>query len=338
MSAGIARKSRLSQLALSSRAQRGICFQRPTRFRLCSRISGCPILLAYGRVGIFRVRHAPCHPQPSVVIPSAARDLLFTMGTQDHSRRKCQKRSAFRQGTALAVPKKMPSDSLPLARPSRASLRMPPARSFRLHPPVSPGFRRLTNHLSLAHSSLPRQNHHHQRKPSNRGDFMPSYYLLKTESSVYSFANLQRDQQTQWDGVTNPTAVKNLREMKPGDKLIIYHTGDEKSAVGTATVVSVTTTDPKKPVVEIKAGKPIAKPVTLAEINPANCSPPRRSCASAASRSSPSPPSNTRPSPASDRTRRNLILAAAETPASIHPGCRVHPRAPERKAIPGKHR
>jgi predicted RNA-binding protein with PUA-like domain len=101
-------------------------------------------------------------------------------------------------------------------------------------------------------------------KPSNRGDLMPSYYLLKTESSVYSFANLLRDQQTQWDGVTNPTAVKNLREMKPGDKLIIYHTGDEKSAVGTATVVSVTTT--KKPVVEIKAGKPIAKPVTLAEI------------------------------------------------------------------------
>ena len=95
---------------------------------------------------------------------------------------------------------------------------------------------------------------------------MPSYYLLKTESSVYSFANLQRDKQTQWDGVTNPTAVKNLRDMKPGDKLIIYHTGDEKAAVGTASVVSVTSTDPKKPVVEIKAGKPIAKPITLAEI------------------------------------------------------------------------
>ncbi|HEY0701890.1 MAG TPA: EVE domain-containing protein [Candidatus Acidoferrales bacterium] len=95
---------------------------------------------------------------------------------------------------------------------------------------------------------------------------MPSYYLLKTEASVYSFANLQSDKQTQWDGVTNPTAVKNLREMKPGDKLVIYHTGDEKAAVGTASVVSVSITDPKKPVVEIKAGKPIAKPVTLAEI------------------------------------------------------------------------
>ncbi len=95
---------------------------------------------------------------------------------------------------------------------------------------------------------------------------MPSHYLLKTEASVYSFADLQRDKQTAWDGVTNPTAVKNLREMKPGDRLIIYHTGDEKRAVGTASVVSVKVTDPKKPVVEIKAGKLIATPVTLEEI------------------------------------------------------------------------
>jgi predicted RNA-binding protein with PUA-like domain len=95
---------------------------------------------------------------------------------------------------------------------------------------------------------------------------MPSHYLLKTEASVYSFANLQRDKQTQWDGVSNPTAVRNLRNMKPGDKLIIYHTGDEKSAVGTASVVSVKVTDPKTPVVEIKAGKAIAKTKPLAEI------------------------------------------------------------------------
>jgi predicted RNA-binding protein with PUA-like domain len=99
-----------------------------------------------------------------------------------------------------------------------------------------------------------------------RRDSMPSHYLLKTEASVYSFANLQRDEQTQWDGVSNPTAVKNLRDMKPGDKLIVYHTGDEKSAVGTASVVSVKVTDPKNPVVEIKAGKAIAKPKSLAEI------------------------------------------------------------------------
>ncbi len=91
-------------------------------------------------------------------------------------------------------------------------------------------------------------------------------YLLKTEPTVYSFADLLRDKQTIWDGVTNPVAVKNLREMKPGDRLVIYHTGDEKSAVGTATVVSVEVDDPKNPQVKIKAGKAIAKPMTLAEI------------------------------------------------------------------------
>ncbi len=91
-------------------------------------------------------------------------------------------------------------------------------------------------------------------------------YLLKTEATVYSFADLQREKSTIWDGVTNPTAVKNLRSMKPGELLVIYHTGDEKSAVGTATVVSVATDDPKNPKVRIKAGKPVAKAVTLAEI------------------------------------------------------------------------
>jgi predicted RNA-binding protein with PUA-like domain len=91
-------------------------------------------------------------------------------------------------------------------------------------------------------------------------------YLLKTEPTVYSFADLQRDNTTIWDGVTNPVAVKNLRGMKPGEQLVIYHTGDEKSAVGTATVVSVDASDAKTPQVKIKAGKPIAKPVTLAEV------------------------------------------------------------------------
>jgi predicted RNA-binding protein with PUA-like domain len=91
-------------------------------------------------------------------------------------------------------------------------------------------------------------------------------YLLKTEPTVYSFADLQRDNTTIWDGVNNPVAVKNLRAMKPGDPLVIYHTGDEKSAVGTATVVSVDATDARNPQVKIKVGKPIAKPVTLAEV------------------------------------------------------------------------
>jgi predicted RNA-binding protein with PUA-like domain len=91
-------------------------------------------------------------------------------------------------------------------------------------------------------------------------------YLLKTEPTVYSFADLQREGTTIWDGVTNPIAVKNLRNMKPGDRLIIYHTGDEKSATGSATVVSDDVADPKNPQVRIKAGKPLARPVTLAEI------------------------------------------------------------------------
>lgn len=92
------------------------------------------------------------------------------------------------------------------------------------------------------------------------------YYLLKTEPSVYSFADLQREKTTIWDGVTNPVAVRNLREMPKGAKLLIYHTGDEKRAVGTATVESVDAADPKNPQVRISAGKALAKPVTLAEV------------------------------------------------------------------------
>jgi predicted RNA-binding protein with PUA-like domain len=91
-------------------------------------------------------------------------------------------------------------------------------------------------------------------------------YLLKTEPTVYSFANLQKEKTTVWDGVTNPVAVRHLREMKPGERLVIYHTGDEKSAVGTATVVSVDTKDAKTPLVKIKVGEAIGKPKMLAEI------------------------------------------------------------------------
>ncbi len=91
-------------------------------------------------------------------------------------------------------------------------------------------------------------------------------YLLKTEPGTYSFADLQRDKATIWDGVTNPVALKNLRGMKPGERLVIYHTGDERAAVGTASVVSVDASDPKNPQVRIKAEQPIAKPKTLAEV------------------------------------------------------------------------
>lgn len=95
---------------------------------------------------------------------------------------------------------------------------------------------------------------------------MFSYYLLKTEPSEYSFADLQRDKETVWDGVHNPVALRNLSQMTPGTRLVIYETGDNKSAVGTATVLSVDISNPKNPAVKLKAGKALAKTVSLAQI------------------------------------------------------------------------
>jgi len=91
-------------------------------------------------------------------------------------------------------------------------------------------------------------------------------YLLKTEPSEYSYDDLERDGTTVWDGVTNPVAVKNLRQMKPGDRLVIYHTGEERRTVGTASVVSVDAADPKNPRVTIKAGKSLKTSTSLSEI------------------------------------------------------------------------
>ena len=96
------------------------------------------------------------------------------------------------------------------------------------------------------------------------------YYLLKTEPSEYSFGDLQNDKVTVWDGVSNPVAIRNLREMPKGAKLVIYHTGTEKQAVGLATAISIDAADPQNPRVEIKAGRPLAKPITLAEIKSAD--------------------------------------------------------------------
>jgi predicted RNA-binding protein with PUA-like domain len=90
-------------------------------------------------------------------------------------------------------------------------------------------------------------------------------YLLKTEPSEYSFADLERDQSTVWDGVTNPVALKNLRNMVAGDDLVIYHTGEERQAVGLARVVSNDAADARNPRVTIAAGKKIA-PVSLATL------------------------------------------------------------------------
>jgi predicted RNA-binding protein with PUA-like domain len=91
-------------------------------------------------------------------------------------------------------------------------------------------------------------------------------YLLKSEPDQYSFEDLERDGETLWDGVTNPVAVRHLGEMKSGDKLVYYHTGKERQAVGTASVVTVDTSDPKAPKVRVKAGKRLGEPKTLAEI------------------------------------------------------------------------
>jgi predicted RNA-binding protein with PUA-like domain len=94
-------------------------------------------------------------------------------------------------------------------------------------------------------------------------------YLLKTEPTTYSFDDLERDGETTWDGISNPQALLNLRNMKPGEKLIIYHSGTGKVAVGTAKVISVDDSDTKNPKVRIKAGKPIKQPRTLSEMREA---------------------------------------------------------------------
>jgi predicted RNA-binding protein with PUA-like domain len=96
-------------------------------------------------------------------------------------------------------------------------------------------------------------------------------WLLKTEPSTYSFADLQRDKSTAWTGVANATAQIHLRAMKKGDTCLIYHTGDEKQIVGTATVSKPaypdpTATNPKLVAVDLKAGKPLKIPVTLETI------------------------------------------------------------------------
>lgn len=91
-------------------------------------------------------------------------------------------------------------------------------------------------------------------------------YLLKTEPSAYSFADLQKDEETVWDGVHNPVALRNLASMKHGDTLVIYETGDLKCAVGVASVTAVDASDTKNPRVTLKAGKLLKKTVSLAEI------------------------------------------------------------------------
>ena len=96
-------------------------------------------------------------------------------------------------------------------------------------------------------------------------------YLLKSEPDKYSYDDLLRDGETTWDGIKNPQALITLRNMKRGEQCIMYHSNVGKTAVGTATVVSVTTDpdDPKIPIVRLKVGKRLKREKTLAEIREA---------------------------------------------------------------------
>ncbi len=98
-----------------------------------------------------------------------------------------------------------------------------------------------------------------------------SHWLLKTEPSTYSYLDLERDEKTVWDGVSNPVALKNIRAMSKGDLAFIYHTGDEKAIVGIAEVVSDSYPDPKQKdtklvVIELKPKEKLKNPVTLASV------------------------------------------------------------------------
>ena len=100
---------------------------------------------------------------------------------------------------------------------------------------------------------------------------MPDYWILKTEPSSYSFDRLMQEGRAVWDGVKNAVALRHIGQMKPGDKALIYHTGNEKSVVGTADVVSAPYPDPKEKdpkllVIELKARERLDRPVPLSEI------------------------------------------------------------------------
>lgn len=98
-----------------------------------------------------------------------------------------------------------------------------------------------------------------------------AYWLLKTEPDSYSFADLQREGTAVWDGVANNAALKHLRAMAPGDRALIYHTGDERQAVGLAEVTSAPyidprANDPKLVVVDVRPLRLLARPISLALI------------------------------------------------------------------------
>ena len=100
---------------------------------------------------------------------------------------------------------------------------------------------------------------------------MPNFWIVKTEPSTYSYDDLERQKKAVWDGVKNNLALKHLRQMKPGDRVLVYHTGDEKAVVGLAEVMSEAYPDPKHKdaklaVVDLRALGRLTRPVSLAEI------------------------------------------------------------------------
>lgn len=98
---------------------------------------------------------------------------------------------------------------------------------------------------------------------------MAARWLFKTEPSAYSFDQLVREKRTVWDGVKNALALKHLKAVAKGDEVLVYHTGDEKAAVGIASVVrgafpDPNAKDPRLVVVELAADRALGRPVTLA--------------------------------------------------------------------------
>lgn len=96
-----------------------------------------------------------------------------------------------------------------------------------------------------------------------------SYFLAKTDPETYSIDDLERDQRTVWDGVRNPQAVRAIREMRPGDRVFVYHSGGASSVVGVAVVKSAPrddAKDPKSAVVDLEFAARLERPITLAEI------------------------------------------------------------------------
>ena len=98
-----------------------------------------------------------------------------------------------------------------------------------------------------------------------------SSFLFKTEPGTYSFDDLVRDKTTTWDGVSNPVALRHLSTIRKGDTVIVYHTSDEKQAVGLATAVSdpypdPKLKDPKRPVIDLEPSRPLPQPVTLKQV------------------------------------------------------------------------